>query len=177
MRNVFLFFICILVIFSCDHGIDPKEWADPGFGGKISFIGKWPPPDSLVDLRLVVYKKYPPPNFFEFVKFSEQLKFNVNSYEYKIYIPPGDYEYVAIAQQYGPNLFLHWRTVGFYTITSDKKYPSIISVKENTFINNMDITVDFDHLPIQPFVLFDASKKNKNLSFNNSIDIFKNKTN
>ena len=172
MRKIYPVLLCVLVIWSCDHGIDPQDWVEPGFGGKINFIGAWPPLDSLQDLRLVVYKKYPPPNFFEFVKFSDKLSFNVDSYQYKLLIPPGTYEYIAIAQQYGPNIFLHWRAVGFFSAQSDKKLPGSINVQENTFLNNVDITVDFDHLPVQPFLEFKADRIHQNEIINKNSEIF-----
>jgi len=155
----------IINLLSCDHGIDPKNWAEPGFSGKITFMGKIPPKDSLYDLRLVVYKKYPPPNFFEFVKFSDSIPLNQNPYQYTMLIQPGTYEYIVVAQQYGPNLFLHWRAVGFYSLLPGKQFPSAITIDENTFLTNIDITVDFDHLPIQPFLNINNTRTLNSYSF------------
>jgi hypothetical protein len=154
VKKIFLiiFVISSIITLSCDHGINPDEWMDPGFGGKITFIGKWPPQDSVKDLRLVVYKKYPPPIFFDFTKFSDQLPYGVSSAEYKMPVTPGEYDYIVVAQQYGPNIFLHWKAVGFYSSTVNKDYPGSLIIEEGKFIKNIDITVDFDHLPVQPFL-------------------------
>jgi hypothetical protein len=124
---------------------------DPGFEGKITFTGKWPPADSVYNLRLVVYKKYPPPIFIDFTKFSDELPHNVTSADYKMLIEPGEYEYIVVAQQYGPNIFLHWRAVGFYASAQNKDYPASLTVEEGKFLKNININVDFDHLPAQPF--------------------------
>ena len=73
----------------------------------------------------------------------------VDSTSYGFSIASGTYEYVVVAQQYG-GLF-EWRAVGQYDITPEDSLPSPITVSPNSYLENINIQVNFDRLPIQPF--------------------------
>ena len=68
-RKYFFYFnlYFLIVYFSaCDHGLKPTEEESSsitGISGLITYQN-WPAPDSLKDLRLVVFKNYPPDNIF-----------------------------------------------------------------------------------------------------------------
>jgi hypothetical protein len=146
---------------SCDHGLAPPE-ARTGISGVIRYHN-WPPADSLVDLRLIVFNNYPPGDiFFEITSGRavvypplgpESLPFYADSTEYYVDLATGNYEYVVVAQQYADNLTSDWWAVGQYdtTGTGRDSIPTAIEVIENSILNNIDINVDFNNKPPQPF--------------------------
>jgi hypothetical protein len=161
-KNIYLFF-AILFLSGCDKGIAPLESTlsiTQGIQGTILFQ-HWPPPDSLYNLRLVAFRKFPPENIFveiltgqayafPAVNDTNHIPFYVDEYQFEFELPPGNYEYLVVAQQYGPNVLQHWRAVGQYDTDTDS-LPSPFVVEENKVTRNMVIGVDFDNLPIQPF--------------------------
>jgi hypothetical protein len=158
---LFVFSSCIFILFDCDHGLAPADSeTKTGIAGTITYEDNWPSADSLKNLRLVVFKKYPPTDIIVEILTGEafvyppidtiSLAFNVTSQEYMLELPSGTFEYVAVAQQYGDNIFSDWRAVGQYDTDSDS-LPTPILLEKNTFLENIDINVDFENLPIQPF--------------------------
>lgn len=154
-------------MFACDHGIDPGEPEDnstptnpTGIEGKI-YYQNWPPLDSLYNLKLVVFKNYPPGDIVGEVTggsaiaypevLDENLPYNVDSTNYTLELSSGIYEYIAVAQQYGPYLFLDWRAVGQYDTTLQDSIPTAITVIDDSMLSKINIYVDFDSLPGQPF--------------------------
>jgi hypothetical protein len=158
--------VILLLIFlpGCDHGLEPpKENVRTAISGIISYQN-WPPPDSLLDLRLVAFKEYPPTNiFFEVTSgraivyppiLNEGLPLNVTDYTYIMDLPAGEYAYLVVAQQYGINITSDWRAVGQYDTTGTglDSIPTTIMLKENRVLDSINIRVDFHNLPYQPFV-------------------------
>ncbi len=155
---IFLFlFLCVFP--ACDHGLSPTAEIT-GITGSISYLN-WPPPDSLFDLRLVVFKNYPPDSIFLEVLTgnaivypglgSPGLPVNVEMTVFEMGLDPGEYEYVVVAQQFGPNVKADWRAVGQYdTILSDS-LPTAITISQGKLLKEINILVDFNHLPPQPF--------------------------
>ena len=170
--NVIVFILFLL--FSCDHGLDPEtpeqDGPNPiiktGLSGTI-FYQNWPSPDSLsvqdslYRLKLVVFKDYPPGDIVSQVTsgeavaypsdLDENLPFYEDSTEFLIEIEPGIYKYISVAQQYGPFLFLNWRSVGQYDTTINDTIPTSVEVFTDSLIKGINIYVDFDSLPGQPF--------------------------
>ena len=164
------YFGCLLTLsvflvhfYACDHGLKPTEpdqQQKSGISGKIHYTN-WPPADSLFDLRLVVFKNYPPNNIFEEVSQGrafvfpaigqESLSFYVDSTNYMMELVPGNFEYIAVAQQYGSNLFTDWLAVGQYDTLSSDNLPTAITVISGEILEDINIEVDFDNLPPQPF--------------------------
>ncbi|RMG67950.1 MAG: hypothetical protein D6715_03550 [Calditrichaeota bacterium] len=149
--------LLLLFYLACDHGLAPRPVS--GIQGTISFQ-HWPPADSLHDLRLVVFRSFPPTNVvlevlsgqaFVYPPIdSTHLPYFVDRVDYFLELPPGRYEYVVVAQQYGPNVFSDWRAVGQYDVDTDS-LPTPITVPEGQIVSPVDIQVDFKKLPIQPF--------------------------
>ncbi len=142
----------------CTGGLDPTQLPREAFlRGRVIFRGTWPPADSVLDLRVVAFQHYPPRNVFEEIVsgravFSkERLPFNVEwaPYELTVEQPPVVFRYIIVAQQYGPDLFRHWRVVGVYG--RDSSQPDSLWVEPGEVYPGVDIVVDFDHLPPQPF--------------------------
>ena len=153
--------ILIAIMNSCDHGLAPPE-KRTGISGVIRY-NNWPPADSLIDLRLVIFDNYPPGDiFFEITSGRavvypplgpRSLPFYVDSTEFFVNIAPGHYEYVVVAQQYGENLTSDWRAVGQYDTTGSGRdsIPTPIDVLDNSILENIQINADFKNKPPQPF--------------------------
>ncbi|MFC2088585.1 hypothetical protein ACFLSX_03210 [Calditrichota bacterium] len=168
MNPIFKYFLLIIfILVACDHGIDPGEpeststTANPtGIRGKI-FYQNWPPLDSLYNLKLVIFKNYPPGDIVGEVTggnaiaypevLDENLPYFQDSTGYTIELAAGTYEYIAVAQQYGPGLFFDWQAVGQYDTTLQDTIPTAITVIQDSMFSNINIHVDFDSLPGQPF--------------------------
>jgi len=152
------FILCfVLVLAACDHGLEPPPAAKPGFGGRITYKGTWPPADSLVRLAVVAFKHYPPTNIVNDVLngdavFDTALTRNVDFQDYQFFTEPVTFEYVVVAQQYGPDIFSQWRVIGVYSEDSSQTIPKTVSVSPGTFVSDIDITVDFDRPPPQVLV-------------------------
>jgi hypothetical protein len=160
---VIILYVFLVNIYSCNHGLkptEPQQSEKSNISGTISY-SNWPPADSLIDLRLVVFEIYPPENIFEEISEgrafvypaigNEELPFYVDSTTYVMELDPGYYEYVAIAQQYGSNFFTDWLAAGQYDTLLSAKLPTSITVISGGLLENINIEVDFDSLPPQPF--------------------------
>ncbi|MCS6965945.1 MAG: hypothetical protein NZ473_04170 [Candidatus Kapabacteria bacterium] len=145
------------VLSGCSGGLDPTVLPTEAIiRGTVRFQGTWPPVDSLRDLRVVAFQHYPPRNVFNEVIsgraiFSERLPFRVELVQYQLVVaqPPVVFRYIVVAQQYGPDLFQHWRVVGVYARNATQ--PDSLWVEPGGIYPSVDITVDFDYLPPQPF--------------------------
>jgi hypothetical protein len=158
------------MLVSCDteHGIAPKPITDTefGFGGNIVFFGEWP--DSIKRMFLVVFND-PLLDDDDFVLtnmsyLSVELPLEVQSYQYSSLdsayiplnqdaIPPSVYHYVAVAQQSTDEISLSrkdWFVSGVYYFNSDTAMPGILTIPEDTFVEDINIYCDFDSPPTQP---------------------------
>jgi len=121
-----------------------------GISGTISYAN-WPTEENLFDLRLVVFNRYPPENIFDelgagraFVYPAigeERLPFLVDTTIYIMELDPGYYEYVAIAQL----------AAGQYDTIFSDELPTPITVISGELLEDINIHVNFDSLPPQPF--------------------------
>jgi hypothetical protein len=166
MKNSFILIIIIIIIFinTCDHGLTPPEPEIKltGISGTI-YYQNWPPVDSIYDLRLVIFKNFPPDSIFDEVMNGRaivypaigepHLSFQVDTTSYFIELPPDNYQYVVVAQQYKPDFLAQesWRVVGQYDTTMTDTLPTAINVIQDSVLEKIDLYVDFGHLPVQPF--------------------------
>lgn len=148
---------------ACDHGLKP-DGIDAnqrsGISGYIQYQN-WPPADSLKDLRLVIFKKFPPQdilgevisgNAIVYPGLNESnLPYFVDTTIFSVDLDPGTYEYVVVAMQYGANISTDWLAVGQYDTVMADPFPTTISVRPGTILKEINIDVDFHNLPIQPF--------------------------
>ncbi len=154
--------IFLLLFISCDHGLKPSEagtpseqYEEPGFGGTVYFKGNWP--DSIYDLRVVAFRKYPPQDIINEVlqgraKFSQTLTTSkVDSTKYEVLADTGKWEYIVVALQYGSNIFSDWKAVGVYDTTPEDTIPTPLYIPYGKFLRGINITCDFDNPPPQPF--------------------------
>ena len=165
LNNVTVIMLILFVLFSCDHGISPtkaekdNETQNTGISGTI-YYQNWPQ-DSLYDLRLVIFKNYPPADIVGEVTSGEaiaypdislnSLPFYEDSLQFEVFLDPFIYEYIVVAQQYGPAVFFDWRVVGQYDTTLNDTLPTSIEVFSDSMLRGINIFVDFDSLPGQPF--------------------------
>ncbi len=158
-------FLSGLVFSACTHGLEPLQVpsVQPGFGGTIYYVSPWPhpPADSVYDIRVVAFYDYPTQNIFT----------EVTNGGAKIYPPIGaagvrlftdslpytfdldsssTFQYVAVAMQYGPNVFADWKVVGVYGDSLDAGNRSSVVVPANTFVNGINIYVNFENPPPAP---------------------------
>jgi len=153
-------FTALAMLPGCDEGLapDPPVSELPGFSGTVSVISEWPTSDSVRDFRVVAFRSYPPSDIRTEVingtaVFSDELAYATTQQQYTIANAQlhGVYEYIVVAQQYGANLFMDWRVVGVFTTSGDVTQPSSVDLGTGRFLRGIDIEVDFDSLPPQPF--------------------------
>jgi hypothetical protein len=153
-RKVGIVFFLLWALSACDHGLEPPPATKPGFGGRITYTGKWPPADSIYLLAVVAFKTFPPTNIVADILsgnavYDTSLARNVEFQDYQILTDPAKFDYVVVAQQYGPDIFSQWRVVGVYSDDPERVQPKAVDVPSETFVDHVDISVDFDHLPPQ----------------------------
>ncbi len=146
-----------------EQGLDPNDVTEPGFRGTISFISKRPPADSLKDLRIVAVPYFPIDTLFlpiilkvveGTIPFGENITSKADSgtyHSYEMLVKPQVYHYIAVVQQFGPDVFSHWKVVGVHSFEQAPFLPKPVAVKDGVMSTGVDITVDFYNLPPQPF--------------------------
>jgi hypothetical protein len=155
-----LFLLCFS---ACDHGLQPDGGMPAeitGISGKIIYQN-WASAEPLFDLRLVVFKNYPPDNILTEVLSGnavvypalgqEGLPSQVDTSNYTLALDPGVYEYVVVAWQYGPNVTSDWRAAGQFQHSDQDTIPETVVITEGHLLRQVDIHVDFNDLPTQPF--------------------------
>jgi len=173
IKNYLMAFIVITsftLIASCDadNGIAPKDAGIKqfGFGGNIIFYGVWP--DSIKRVILIAFKD-PLLSVDDFVLFnigylSFELPLKIQTYRYssldsaiiplvQFDPPPSIYHYVGIAQQSTEVLSLarkDWFVTGVYYSNGDTTMPGVLTIPENSYVEDVNIICDFDNPPPQP---------------------------
>jgi hypothetical protein len=167
MKFLLPFIICLFII-GCDGGLAPPPPVELGFSGTVHFAsGYWPPIDSLHSLWIFASQIYPldsnkvyeglfgnPITIFLYPSISQSLPLGVvDSISYSFPLKSGTYKYVGVIQQVNPNLtnIRAFRVVGFYKDSLDALLPGIVEVNDSYQIHGIDIDVDFQDPPPQPF--------------------------
>lgn len=164
IKICFLFLIFILILNGCEGGIEPQT-GEAGFGGRITFFGQWP--DSVTRTHIVIFKD-PLNSVSDFslqnIRFvSLEIPFGINEYFFsskdssilpgnKLF-QPGDYAYVAVAQSAAQDVSLNradWFVVGIFFNNTDTTKAGTLHIPKDSFINNINITCDFNNPPPQP---------------------------
>ncbi|MGA2296328.1 MAG: hypothetical protein ABSG15_02140 [FCB group bacterium] len=164
-RNIYIILLTLLVWLSaCNEGLAPPPAGCKTYlNGLITYKGgksAWPK-DSVYDIRVAAFKNYPFKDnssifdeiasgnaYFNFT--SLPLRVDTSGFSFEIKDTPVDLKYIAVALQYDSTTITAQKVIGLYTITGDRTKPSsiIINKCDSVFIN---IIVDFDSLPPQPF--------------------------
>jgi hypothetical protein len=162
--SLFLCFSCGSILEGCNRGLAPVQTSStsrPGFGGTIRFVSAWPPPDSVQDLRVVAFDNYPPTNIFGEVTSGQAKVFPaigspgltkfVDSLSYKFDLDSAEtFQYVVVAMQYGSNALQDWKVVGAFGYSHGQGSPQPVTVPPNSFVNGIDLEVDFKNTPPTP---------------------------
>jgi hypothetical protein len=156
--------ICSLLI-ACDGGLAPPPPIELGFSGTVYFTGQWPS-DSLISLWIFASQIYPldsvkvysglfftPHTIFLYPSMSQSLRFNVDSLHYSFPLPSATYKYIGIIRQTSAisNGIRAFRIVGFYKDSTDISNPGVVEVNERDQVQGINIEVDFQNPPPQPF--------------------------
>jgi hypothetical protein len=166
MKIIISFLLCFLLI-SCDGGLAPSR-TKVGFSGTVRFLGTWPPQDSLITLLIFASEVYPldsakvisglfsdPATIFMFPGLNQSLPLNVDSIPYSFILPPGIFKYIGVIQQVDPDFanrgIRAFRVIGFYSDSTDPALPGTVHIQEGEMTSGIDIDVDFQNIPIQPF--------------------------
>ncbi|MES2764489.1 MAG: hypothetical protein V4642_01370 [Bacteroidota bacterium] len=156
LRFLLYIFLCSCLLYSgCTGGLDPTNAPTVSkISGTVTFVGgpdAWPPADSLIDLRVAAFKKYPP----ETVKgdAEQRLNYRVQSQNYSLEIGsvPVEFPYIVVMQQFANDVDKDWRVIGVYTSSGDVNFPSAVKIDEGQIFSNIDIIVNFSNLPPNPF--------------------------
>lgn len=162
-KKTFLLFLALInaiITLNCGEGISP-ETSISGFKGRITFLGTWPHDATMTHIVLFKNPLISSADFsadnINFV--SDSIPFGVAYFDYnsdrKIFgnVEPGSYSYLAVVQSNAP-FFLPvrnaWRVIGVYYANGDASKPGIINVKQNEFIEDINIICDYNAPPPQP---------------------------
>jgi hypothetical protein len=163
LRIIIIFIFSISTFLSgCSHGLEPPT-TQLGFGGTIYFVSPWPhpPTDSVYDIRVVAFYNYPPQNIINEVLAGEAKVYPplvasaptlfVDSLTYSFDLDSSStFQYVAVAMQYD-SVLTDWKVVGAYGYKRGVGSPDSVVV-QNTFVNGINIDVDFKNTPPTPSI-------------------------
>ncbi len=157
----------------CDRGLGPIT-EETGFSGVITFAN-WPPPEQVLELRLVAFRDYPSdssgiiaalldqraaiyPHVTTGVAGALEILGNktADTVHYSFttegtILKEGTYNYVVLGWRYGPNYFADWQPVGVYTEKPGTFEPAPVVVRDRRMRKDVDIKVDFNNLPPKPW--------------------------
>jgi len=159
--------IIVMTLTRCDGGLAPPVADKPGFGGTIRFVrSSWPPADSIFGLWMFTSQNVPsdssaifaglfsdPPTIYLYPGLTASLsEVPVDSVSYAIYPAAATYVYTGIIQQMTPAISAGGlRVVGLYQKPGPGFVPETLRVVASEFITGIDINVDFQNPPPQPF--------------------------
>ncbi|MFN0157889.1 MAG: hypothetical protein ACKVRP_07440 [Bacteroidota bacterium] len=154
-----------LLFVSCNEGLSPSSTTPPTPTGNVSGVVRftnWDSAGTVVDIRLVLFRNFPPNDIvgeviggqavvYPVLGAGALVPFGADSIQYNLELAVGTYQYVAIAQQFGPNNLADWRAVGQYDLDTNLTVPTSIVITVDDTTSGIDVNVDFDNLPPPPF--------------------------
>jgi hypothetical protein len=131
--------IAVFISLSCspDHGLGP---AVQGIRGTVYFQGTWPA--GILEVRVVVFKTYPPASFLDLSGYSDAIPLLSDSAAYRVELPPGRYAFVGVVCRESPT----WNTecvLGFYHPPGEPEAPKSVEIGSGRFMRGVDVTADF----------------------------------
>jgi len=133
----------------CDGGISPAGEDSVGvIQGTVTYTGRWPPPDSVRDLRFVALRFIPADtsDFLQLnrIEVSRSLTYGVSSDTFSIHgVKTGVFPYSGIARQVTENLF-SWAPLG---LVADNDGVIVLETGQTVLVN---VSVDFANIPRFP---------------------------
>ena len=159
--------LMVLGIASCDGGLGPAPEQKAGFEGTIRFVRtSWPPADSIFGLWVFTSQEYlsdstaiftglftTPPTIYLYPGLTGSLSLApMDSVTYVLYPVAGTYAYTGVIQQTSPAISAgNLRIVGLYRKPVPGFIAETLSVRPAEFIGGVDIAVDFNNPPPQPY--------------------------
>ncbi len=115
----------------------------------------------MYDIRVVAFYNYPPQNIINEVLSGQAEIYPpigapaptlfADSLTYSFVLKSSStFRYVVVAMQYGANVSADWKVVGAYGYSNGVGNPDSVVVPENTFVNGINIDVDFENTPPTP---------------------------
>jgi len=157
-KHIYILILLIPLLQSCG-GLEPIPAEEKTLiKGTIYFVDdkdNWPPLDSIVSLKVIAFKNYPPTDMIGdiinglayYTIDSLPLYKKTIDYQIEITNPPQTLKYIVVAYQFGT--IFEWKAAGVYSLEGDPRKPtSIIAEKGKQY--SAPINVDFKHLPPQP---------------------------
>ncbi|MBN2365611.1 MAG: hypothetical protein EH225_06420 [Calditrichaeota bacterium] len=156
----FLLYIGLISLFllNCNEGMSPSE-PDRGITGVSGtvYFTNWPPADSIFDLRLILFRDFPPTDIqsailsgqavvYPAITDTFQLPLFVDDFPYQIETPAATFEYFAVAHQFGTNFLADWRVIGHYDISPQDTLPTALTITQGTLLKNINIYANFDSI-------------------------------
>jgi len=151
---------------ACDNGLAPPAPVEPGFSGTVYFTpGSWPK-DSLFSLWIFASQVYPldsekvyngllgsKTTIFLYPSINQSLPLKeADSMLYSFPLQSGMYRYVGVIQHVSPDFGIRaFRVVGFYKDTINPLQPGIVEANDTLQVKGINIDVDFQNPPPQPF--------------------------
>lgn len=169
MSKILFMMFAFLIFSGCDKGLSPPppEKVDQGIAGVIYYQGVFP--DSLKEHRLIaakMYRKYRSINeilnlvlsgsdsiqIYPPISSPSLPLYKIDTLSYRFSLPPSTYKYIAIVQTKGELMdSTKWKVVGVYGTNHENFQPYEVEVKLGEFVENVNIFVDYNNLPPQPF--------------------------
>ncbi len=152
-KSVFL--LLVFSISACDKGLAPPP-PPPTISGNIYFKGT--PKDSVQTLLVVLVEAKPPflasyllAGAVDGSILAASLSMTFHDTAYSIVVKPDTtYNYLAVAQKYGYDVTKDWHAVAF---AHDEKDSALtFTLKPGEQKTGVDLIVNFDSLPRQPFI-------------------------
>jgi hypothetical protein len=163
-KAILVLFLTALVNLSCDHGLapPPQEIIGQGIKGNIFYKGTFP--SDITAHKLIaskIYRKFHDMNEVmnlilttdSIAVYPAELPFTqIDSIDYRFVLQTYLYKYIAIAQARGEitNPY-NWRIVGVYDLDTTTVEPTSVNVLSGEIRDSINIYVDYNHLPPQPF--------------------------
>ncbi len=156
---VFLLVVSVVLI-SCDYGLEPPK-IEQGIAGKIYYKGNQP--EVITAHYLIaskVYRTFKDISEILFLVSVDSISLydkplptvRTDSLDYRFKLSPAVYKYIAIAQAWGdPSVAGNWKIVGVYDLDTTTVTPTEVTVVEGIFNTDLNIYVDYNNLPPQPF--------------------------
>jgi hypothetical protein len=168
MRMLLFLLVIVAIVEGCDGGLAPLPPAKPGFSGTVYFeSATWPPPDSVVNLWLFVSRIYPLDSakvFNGLINGSISVfpapdtssitdpRTPVSSVSYEYPLSAGQYLYAGVIQRLRSDFNIRsFRVIGVYSEQGQPAQPATFEVPAQGIVSGIDIFVNFDQPPTQPF--------------------------
>ena len=142
-----LFVLCLsALLIGCQigHGLgpDPKLPAGKGqIAGTVTFVNDWP--DSVAEVRVVVYAEYPPLNYYALSGWSDPIPIGISTYEYRIVLDPGPYGWIIVVWRAEDAFWSFDSLAGTYYAYGDTTRPGRVSVSAGETVRDVDVVATF----------------------------------